>query len=156
MNKFYMVIAGLLVATSASAAPYGAAGCGIGSIIIGDKPGIMQLFAATSNGFSGSQSFGITFGTSNCGAPAEGAPAAKAFIETNRAALAKDAARGSGETIVSLAALAGCANSQAVGVALQKNYTTLFPSATASTEKVSHAVLQSLKTDKTLACGKLG
>ncbi len=50
----------------ASAAPYGTAGCGLGSIVIGSKPGMMQIFAATTNGTSASQSFGITSGTSNC------------------------------------------------------------------------------------------
>src|SRR6266545_2071443 len=46
---------------------YGLAGCGLGSMLIGSKPGIVQIFAATTNGSFGTQTFGITSGTSNCG-----------------------------------------------------------------------------------------
>ncbi len=55
------------LALSAHAAPYGEAGCGLGSMIFGDSPGFVQVLAATTNGCSGSQTFGITTGTSNCG-----------------------------------------------------------------------------------------
>lgn len=153
MKKF-LVIAGLLGSANAFAAPYGAAGCGLGSIVFGDKPGFVQVFAATTNGTFNSQTFGITFGTSNCGGGATAS--AKDFIETNREALAKDAARGSGETVASLSTLAGCANPAAVGAALQQNYTTTFTSAKASNEEVSRAVLQTLKANKQLGCGKIG
>lgn len=153
MKKF-LVVAGLLASSNALAAGYGAAGCGLGSMIIGDKPGFMQLFAATTNGTFASQTFGITFGTSNCGGGA--VASAKDFIETNREALAKDAARGSGETVTSLSALAGCANPAAVGATLQQNYSTTFTSAKASNEEISRAVLQTLKTNKQLGCGKIG
>jgi len=43
---------------------YGMAGCGIGSIVFADKPGMIQIIAATLNGTAGSQTFGITSGTS--------------------------------------------------------------------------------------------
>ncbi|RYZ63378.1 MAG: DUF3015 domain-containing protein, partial [Proteobacteria bacterium] len=55
---------------AASAAPkrsfsrkYGTAGCGLGNMILGKEN---QVFAATTNGTLGNQSFGITFGTLNC------------------------------------------------------------------------------------------
>jgi len=134
---------------------YGAAGCGLGSIVFGSKPGFMQVFAATTNGLFGSQTFGITSGTSNCSSSAPGGMAARQFIETNRQAFAKDVSRGSGETIASLTVLSGCRDAAAVGATLQRNFGTIFPSAKASDTDVSAAAVASLKADKTLACSSL-
>lgn len=136
-------------------AAYGTAGCGLGSILFGSKPGIIQIFAATTNGFSGSQTFGITSGTSNCGAQTVQVVATKEFIETNREAFAKDVSRGSGETIDTIASLGGCSSSAAVGASLQKNFKSIFPNAQTSNVQVSSAALQSLKGDATLGCAKL-
>jgi hypothetical protein len=143
----------LLFPTAAIAGPYGTAGCGLGSILMGDKAGFTQVFAATTNGSFASQIFGIIFGTSNCGASKEAS--AKNFIETNREALAKDAARGAGETVISLSNLAGCASPEAVGAALQQNYGATFTNTKASNEDISSAVIETLKSNKQLACGNI-
>src|SRR5688572_24436401 len=96
-------LTGLTVAVPAAHADgYGTAGCGLGSILFGDKPGIIQVLAATTNGTFGTQTFGITTGTSNCEDTAASAQNTKAFVQANREAVAKDIARGSGETIASL------------------------------------------------------
>ncbi|HEU4405079.1 MAG TPA: DUF3015 family protein [Polyangiaceae bacterium] len=135
---------------------YGTAGCGLGSILFGAKPGIVQIFAATTNATSATQTFGITSGTSNCVDAEGGANSAKAFVETNREALAKDIARGSGETISSLSSLAGCGNDKAVGAKLQKSYKKIFPNARVSSGAVGDSVITTLKSDATLACRNLG
>lgn len=88
---------------------YGMAGCGLGSIVFGQKPGMVQIFAATTNGIGMNQSFGLTSGTSNCGDSAR-VNAANAFIEQNRIALEKDLSRGNGETVSSLQSLLECGN----------------------------------------------
>lgn len=165
-----MAIAGCLIASTASAedspmerqagvrqvSGYGPAGCGLGSMIFEPDSGFTQIFAATTNGTSGSQTFGITSGTSNCEDSDGGEESAKAFVETNRVALAKDIARGQGETIASLTELAGCQDSGAVGHALQKNFKQIFPSSKTSNTQVSSAVIETLKSQKTLGCGNLG
>jgi hypothetical protein len=135
---------------------YGSAGCGVGSLIFGDQPGMVQVLAATTNGILGNQTFGITTGTLNCGEAAVGAGGAKLFIEANKEALAKDASRGSGETITTLSHLAGCKDASAVGATLQKNFAQVFPAQDASTEVVTHNVLSTLKSEKALACNELG
>jgi len=142
----------LLFAGTAFAAPYGAAGCGLGSMLIGSEPGFMQIFAATTNGTSASQTFGISSGTSNCGAAMKGMPSAKAYIETNREALAKDMARGSGETLTHLSAIAGCKNNLKVAAKLQKQFKTVFPTANVSNKHVTQSVISMLKGDKALMC----
>ena len=109
---------------SAFANHYGEAGCGLGSVVMG-KDG-NQILAATTNE-TGMQSFGISSGTSNC--VDEGTVKAgrevPLFIEVNRVALAKDAARGQGETLAGLAQLMGC-QEQAFGQAMKSNYDNIF------------------------------
>jgi hypothetical protein len=140
----------------AQADGYGPAGCGLGAMLIGSKPGIMQIFAATTNGIFGNQTFGITSGTLGCGAsPAAGVASAKSYVETNRQTFAKDVARGQGETIANLSQLAGCADSSAVAAKLQANFKTVFPTAAASDAQVSTSTVDLLKSDATLQCTKL-
>ncbi|MES2964145.1 MAG: DUF3015 family protein [Bdellovibrionota bacterium] len=103
---------------------YGLAGCGLGSIVFGPKPGMIQIVAATVNG-TGVQTFGITTGTSNCDIPGMGHQAA-AFIEVNREIVSKDAARGQGETVASLASILNCQDEAAFGQNLQTNYESIF------------------------------
>ena len=137
-------------------ASYGLAGCGLGSMAFGDQKGGVQILAATTNSLFGTQTFGITSGTSNCVDSASPSKGAQIFIEGNREALAKDAARGSGETITTLTAIAGCKDAKAVGAALQKRFAVLFPGQQTPVEQVSANVLNELRADSTLACKNVG
>ena len=148
-----LVSVAVLGSTAAVAAPYGSAGCGLGSVLLGDKPGFMQVFAATTNGIFATQIFGITTGTSNCGEAAspDSVKTTQLFIEVNREAVAKDMSRGSGETIVSLANIMGCQESAVVGATLQANFSTIMPNASVSSEQVAQNVLNTVKANK-LSC----
>ncbi len=139
----------------AKADPYGTAGCGLGSIVFGNKPGIVQVLAATTNGTFGSQTFGISTGTSNCKDTAPSTASAKAFIQANREAVAKDIARGQGETISNLTALAGCHDDKAVGAALQKDFAQIFPTEKVTDIQVSDSVVSMLQAHAELACHSL-
>jgi len=93
------------------AAPYGNAGCGLGSVVFGDSPGLVQTVAATTNGTFGSQTFGITSGTSNCvqnGGMAQ--VDQEAFMKVNYGAIQKEAAEGKGEHLAALGVLLGCSS----------------------------------------------
>jgi hypothetical protein len=124
-------------------------------MIFGDQKGMIQVLAATTNGTFGSQTFGITSGTSNCGEAGFSSSGARTFIEGNREALAKDAARGGGETITTLSAVAGCKDAKAVGAALQKRFAQLFPGEKTPVEQVSQNVIKELRADSSLACRKI-
>jgi hypothetical protein len=143
------------VSTPAQARSYGPAGCGLGSLIFEPNSGFTQIFAATTNGTFGNQTFGITSGTSNCAGGSGGSASAKAFVETNRVALAKDIARGQGETIDSLSRLAGCRASGAVGSSLQRRFDQIFTNASASDSQVGENVIEALRSDAALACSAL-
>jgi hypothetical protein len=100
---------------------YGMAGCGLGSVLLGEKEGIVQIFSATLNNISANQTFGMTSGTSNCDSYKD--MASIRFIEDNRANLESDVARGGGETLESLSKMMGCQHD--VGT-LQNRYTEIF------------------------------
>jgi hypothetical protein len=134
---------------------YGDAGCGLGSMAFGEQQGAVQILAATTNGLFGTQTFGITTGTSNCSGLSS-AQATRIFIEANREALAKDISRGSGETIGTLTWISGCADSRAVGARLQKSFRAIFPNENVSNDAVTATLLSTLKGDTSLACQNLG
>ena len=147
--------AGVKGSTSGGAAKYGPAGCGLGSLIFSPDSGWTQIFAATTNGTSANQTFGITSGTSNCDTgPSK--ESAKNFVQANRTQLAKDIARGKGATLSSLSELAGCSDSKAVAVKLRKSFKVIFPNAQVANETVSDSVVGVLKSDETLSCSNLG
>jgi hypothetical protein len=134
-------------------AHYGAAGCGLGSIIFGTKPGLLQVTAASTN-TSGGQTFAITSGTQNCDS-IDDHETLDAFVAQNREAFAKDVARGSGETIATLTAIAGCADPVAVGQKLKPAFARIFPNPNARPETIAQRVRVLLKGDVALACENL-
>lgn len=141
MRKLLFVVAALVMTSSAFAAKYGSAGCGLGSMIFeGDQTWWKQVLAATTNG-TGVQTIGISLGTSNCDSPAPlKVGQAEAYVEANKVALANDIARGNGETIVGLSKVYGCANSTEFGRALKSNYTMIFPNTTADSREITHSI----------------
>jgi hypothetical protein len=140
-------------AIKGKAGNYGTAGCGLGSMAFGSQPGGVQILASTTNGLFGTQTFGITSGTSNCG-PGAFADGTRNFVEANREALAKDVSRGEGEAIGALTQINACQDSRAVGAALQRNFAAIFPSEDASTDAVTEAILRTLHSDASLGCGR--
>lgn len=141
MRKLLFVVAALVMTSSAFAAKYGSAGCGLGSMIFeGDQTWWKQVLAATTNG-TGVQTIGISLGTSNCDSPAPlKIGQAEAYVEANKVALANDIARGNGETIVGLSKVYGCANTTEFGRALKSNYTMIFPNTTAAAKEITHSI----------------
>lgn len=107
--KQWTLAAFALAAPAVAHADYGMAGCGLGSIVI-TKDGFVQVFAATTNGTLYSQTFGITFGTSNC--VSDGAVLfdreQEMFVEANLGALKADIAAGGGEYLAAFTTLLGC------------------------------------------------
>ena len=135
---------------------YGTAGCGLGSLIFEPDASFMQVFAATTNSSFGTQTFGISSGTSNCDPGGGSARSVETFIAANRATLAVESARGRGETITSLASLAACNDEAALGRALQSNFKTVFPSSTVTDQQVGHNMVTLMRNDPTLRCSTLG
>lgn len=101
-----LTVIAVAMASTSFAGSYGAAGCGLGSVIFKDQPGPIQVVAATTNGISGNQTFGITSGTLNCGSPLFASNnQINHFVAQNMDTLARDIAQGQGVTLTAFAEL---------------------------------------------------
>ena len=121
------------------------AGCGLGYVLFGhnDNSPVMQVLAATTNGISGNQTFGMTTGTSGCteDGAVKFAKEAEVYAEVNLDSLRREMAMGQGEYVNSFAALIGAKGEEIPQMVslFQKNYNSLFPtSATSSAEMMAN------------------
>ncbi len=85
-------------------------GCGLGTMLFqnnADNSTILQSLQATTNGTFGTQTFGITSGTSECDQPTQFAKNDRMneFVVANMDNLAKEIAMGKGETLEAFAEL---------------------------------------------------
>lgn len=133
-----------------AASNYGMAGCGLGAVIFKDDPSKIQILAGTINNLISPQTSAITSGTSNCYEDSS-RQEASLFITINQAALEKDISRGDGETLASLSKILKCSDSAKLGDTLQKDYSRIFPSSSASSIQVSQAIGQSIQSNGALA-----
>lgn len=111
---------------------YGTGGCGLGSMLLGDAPGPVQILVVTLNGIAGNQTFGITSGTLNCEKQAKFSSNEKLnhFVVANIDNLAKDVAMGQGESLETLAEIMGIPAMERSFVysKLQANFSNIFTS----------------------------
>ena len=128
----------LTLATSASAA-HGPAGCGLGSMLFQGKRGLVfNVLAATFNGTSGNQTFGMSTGTLGCEDAQSAKVSAVSFVEGNKVALSNDISRGQGETLDAYLELVG---KKAIDKKkLQKSFGTIFTQE-ASAEQIHQNIL---------------
>ena len=106
-------------------------GCGLGSLIIKNQSTTaLQVLAATTNGTSGNQTFGITSGTSNCAKPNNFVSNDKLnrFVSENMDELALDISSGKGETLSTVAKLMNVENTPEFSAKLQANFSTIYSS----------------------------
>ncbi len=148
MKKFLTCAAFVAAFGASQAFALDSTGCGLGSIIFKGQIGtVPQLLAVTTNGSFGTQTFGISSGTSGCdqnGRVSGGTGRIFAFLENNLEQFAVDAARGQGETIDTIAALTG-KSSEKVGSVVKENFAFIFDSHDVS------AVTVTLKVSELLA-----
>jgi hypothetical protein len=114
-------------------------GCGLGNEVIKNQDSVlMQVFAATTNGTSGNQTFGITSGTSGCAKPAKFVSNDKAnqFVADNMDALALDISNGQGESLTTLATLLNISNPDHFAATLQENFDKIYTSSNVSSADV--------------------
>jgi len=129
--KQFVALALLAAAGSSMAAQNNVGSCGWGSKVFQGQSGIApQVLAATTNGTSGNQTFGITFGTSGCTQDGVVSSSWKTamYIDGNRVALARDAAAGQGESLDTLAAVMGVkdADRALFAATIKANFATVF------------------------------
>jgi hypothetical protein len=133
MKKFAIAALVAVAATSSMAAQNNVGSCGWGSKVFEGQSGVApQVLAGTTNGSSGNQTFGITFGTSGCTQDGVVTSTYKTamYIDGNRVALARDAAAGQGESLNVLADLIGvkAADRALFASTIKSNFATVFAS----------------------------
>jgi hypothetical protein len=132
MNIMKKIIAGVLLAASSSVtfAAYGPAGCGLGTEVIFKDANEWHehVLAATTNGTSGNQTFGMTSGTLGCQAANGPLAGVQTFMDNNMDQLAMDVSKGQGETLDALAQIIGVQYSDhsAFNAAMQANFDVMF------------------------------
>ena len=129
MKKIISLIAAIGLTTAVYANEN--TGCGLGSLIIKDQStSVLQALAATTNGTSGNQTFGITSGTSNCNKPSDFVSNDKLnkFVEENMDELALDISAGHGETLSTVAKLMNVENTPEFSAKLQANFSNIYTS----------------------------
>ena len=133
MNKTLVasLMLGAAVMVSAPAYAIDSTGCGLGSMAWRGQSGILpQVAAVTTNGTFGTQTFGITFGTSGCDPNGRVTGGTQkmvlAFLENNLEQFAMDAAAGQGETLTTLAGIMNM-DEKTVAEKTYQNFAVLFP-----------------------------
>ena len=139
MKKLLMgFILSLLISGAAFAATGQAAnntGCGLGTMLMenrADNSIVLQVLQSTINGSTGTQTFGITSGTSECAPPSRVVQNEKLnhFVRSNIDNLAKEIAMGKGENLDTFVEMLGidAGQSDAFKANLQANFSNIFTS----------------------------
>lgn len=130
MKKLLFICASLALSSSAFAVNANT-GCGLGSTLIQNQDSVFkQVFAATTNGTSGNQTFGISSGTLGCARPASFASndQLNEFVASNMDTLAADIANGHGEVIDAVAAMMQVTDKSQFVAKLQSNFNAIYTS----------------------------
>lgn len=158
LNKKLMVVVvtGLFSTGAMAAGENNVGSCGWGSKVFEGQSGIFpQVFAATTNGSTGNQTFGVTSGTSGCTQDGVVKSTWKTamFIDGNREKLAHDMSSGSGESLESLAKLIGVQDQHKAAFfqATKENFAKIFSSDNATPDQVLVSLKQVLASDRALA-----
>jgi hypothetical protein len=143
---------GLMAPVVSAADPQRMSGCGLGYILLSHDTDsrLLNLTAVTTNGTSGSQTFGITSGTSGCnsdGALVKGKEAI-AYAEVNFDSLRREMAIGQGEFVETFATLveADAARRPAVLQMFKTDYAVFFPSSQSTPQDLLAALDTKLRT----------
>ncbi len=147
MKKVYLAtLLGGVMMLSAPASAHDSTGCGLGSMAWRGQSGAgPQVLAVTTNGTFGTQTFGISSGTSGCeqsGRITGGTGRMSlAFIENNMDQFAMDASVGHGETIDTLAGILNV-DSEKLGQVSKENFAKIFSNENVDAVSVTLAVLE--------------
>jgi hypothetical protein len=138
-------------------APYGMAGCGLGSVVIKSDTAWPQVTAVTLNGIGMNQISAISCSkSSNCGEPKPevARQEQQVFIASNLASLEKDMSAGGGQFAEAFAQVLGCTDNDEYARLLavsRANYARIFSNVDSGL--VYDQYMQVLRSDEILAKG---
>ncbi|MDA9556640.1 DUF3015 domain-containing protein [Vibrio sp.] len=131
-------------------------GCGLGTMIFDGKEGKpFKILGATTNGTSGNQTFGITFGTLGCDGTGKIDYKQKVamFIDGNMDNLARDIARGEGQTLATLSEAWGISSEDkgTFNQLAKQNFVELYHSENVTSQDVLNNLNTIMSNDQTLS-----
>lgn len=154
MKKLLLTV--VLTGASFGVFANGPAGCGLGTAVVFQNANEFHehVLAATTNGTSGNQTFGMTSGTLGC--EAANGPLKKGlamFLNKNLEPLAVDVAKGQGETLDALANLMEIkAEDKALfNQTLQTNFDKVFASEQVNASNAYQSIVAVMEQDQVLA-----
>lgn len=152
----FIVSAPFTAITATAAGGHGPAGCGLGTEVVFRNADEWHehVLAATTNGTSGNQTFGMTSGTLGCESakgPLSGG--ISLFLDNNMEQLAVDTATGHGETLAALSELVGVSemDQTTFNQVLKSNFDQIFSSAEVTSGEAYNALVAVMQQDETLA-----
>jgi len=144
------VLATLLPTFSMARGNHPMAGCGLGYLLLSNKDNekVTQVLGATTNGTFGTQTFGISSGTSGCteDGAVKVARATEVFADVNLASLRQEMATGQGEYVNTFASLLGANEATRPQMVrfFQSEYQSLFPTAETSSQDMLKTLSEKL------------
>jgi hypothetical protein len=146
------VLASLLPTLSMATGNHPMAGCGLGYLLLSNKDNtqVTQILGATTNGTFGTQTFGISSGTSGCtqDGAVKLARATEVFADVNLTSLRQEMATGQGEYVNAFASLLGANEATRPQMVrfFQSEYQNLFPTPSTSSEDMLKTLSEKLAT----------
>ena len=143
---------GLLPSLALARGNHPMAGCGLGYLLLSNKDNdkVSQVLGSTTNGTFGSQTFGISSGTSGCtvDGAVKFARATEVFADVNLTSLRQEMAAGEGEYVNAFAALLGATDASRPQLVrfFRSEYQNLFPTAETSSDEMLKALAEKLAT----------
>ena len=149
-----LLIVGLMSLAPLAVHAGGSAGCGQGSTLFDGQSGLApNVLAATTNGLSGNNTFGMTTGTLGCDQNDSISAAADGFLNANMERVARDMATGQGESLETLAALIGIeeADKASFYTVSQSNFKSIYSRDDVTSTEVLASLKAIMLSDATLA-----
>src|SRR5262245_27452964 len=146
------ILASLLPTLAMARGNHPMAGCGLGYLLLSNKDNdkVSQVLGSTTNGTFGSQTFGISSGTSGCteDGAIKVARATEVYVDVKFDSLRHEMATGEGEYVNTLASLLGATEETQLQMVrfFQSEYTSLFPSAGTSSAEMLKTLSEKLST----------
>lgn len=130
-------------------------GCGWGSMLFEGSSGTpSHVVAATTNGTSGNNTFGMTSGTNGCDTSKTlDYKGTSAVVFHNMDRLSSDIAKGEGEILDTVASVMGIESADVPTFkrVLHENFDTLYPTSDVTSEQVVNAIITVMSKEQSLA-----
>ena len=142
------------IASAAGGAAGGDGGCGWGNALFSGQSGTAShVLAATTNGTSGNNTFGMTTGTNGCSVSGTLGYGGTSVVSSIMNEFSEDVARGEGDAMDTVAVVYGVKvqDRETFSKVMHENFATLFPNENVTAEQMIVSIEEVMKKDATLS-----